>query len=222
MEQTAQDKNYGTRDKLVATARALFAEKGIDRVSLREISRRAGQGNVSALQYHFGDRETLLMAVLEPEIRDVDLRRGALLDDAEARGELDARDAAAILVRPAAAMLEQPAGREYLRIVAQIVNRSNLGARFEALLAQSQSMSRWWRLVTACISDEGLRLHRRFTAYQLCSVELGRRAELGNRRDHRLFTSHLIDLCAAIISAPISAETSNLLGESKQRRAAKN
>jgi AcrR family transcriptional regulator len=218
MQQTAEQKTVGTRTKLVATARALFAERGIDRVSLREISRAAGQRNVSALQYHFGDRERLLTAVLEPEIGEIDARRGALLDDIEARAANDARVLAASLVRPAAAMLTQPAGREYLRIVAQIVNRSDIGTRFETMLAQSPSMARWRRLAAACMSEEGARLHRRFTAYQLCSVELGRRAELGGRRDHRLFTSHLIDLCAAIIAAPISEETKSLLAEPKKRR----
>jgi AcrR family transcriptional regulator len=218
MQQTAEEKNVGTRAKLVATARMLFAEKGIDRVSLREISRAAGQGNVSALQYHFGDRERLLMAVLEPEIGEIDARRAALLDDIDARGDRDPRILAASLVRPAAAMLTGPAGREYLCIVAQIVNRSDIGARFETMLAQSPSMARWWRLAATCMSEDGTRLHRRFTAYQLCSVELGRRAELGSRRDHRLFTSHLIDLCAAIIAAPISEETKSLLTETKKRR----
>ena len=98
------------------------------------------------LQYHFGDRERLLMAVLEPEIGEIDARRGALLDDIEARAANDARVLAASLVRPAAAMLTEPAGREYLRIVAQIVNRSDIGTRFETMLAQSPSMARCERM----------------------------------------------------------------------------
>lgn len=80
MQEPAAAKNVGTRDKLVATARTLFAERGVDGVSLREISRGAGQGNVSALQYHFGDRESLLGAVLEPQNREVHACRTALLE----------------------------------------------------------------------------------------------------------------------------------------------
>ena len=48
---------------LIETAERLFAEKGIDNVSLREINRAAGQKNVAALHYHFGTRESLLEAI---------------------------------------------------------------------------------------------------------------------------------------------------------------
>jgi AcrR family transcriptional regulator len=222
MQPAATQGNAGTRTKLIATARALFAERGVERVSMREISREAGQGNVSALQYHFGDRERLLSAVLESENAEIESRRSALLDEIDARGELDPRALASALVRPAAAMLTTEAGREHLRIVAQIVNRSDIGVRLEAMLEQSPSMARWRIATEACMPREGTRLHRRYTAYQLCSVELGRRAKLGNRRDQRLFTSHLIDLCAAIVSAPISDETKTLLSETKKRRSTRN
>ncbi len=221
MQQTTTDRNAGTREKLVATARMLLAERGIERVSMREISREAGQGNVSALQYHFGDREQLIAAVLASENLEVETRRAALLDDIDARSVGDARSFASALVRPAASMLATEAGREHLRIVAQIVNRSDIGARFEAMLEQSPSMARWRTMSASCMPDEGARLHRRFTAYQLCSVELGRRAELGARREQQLFVSHLIDLCAAILTAPISDETKELLSETKKRRSGK-
>src|SRR5205085_1882241 len=45
-----------TRDKLVDAAARLFAERGIDNVSINEIVRAAGQRNASAVHYHFGNR----------------------------------------------------------------------------------------------------------------------------------------------------------------------
>jgi hypothetical protein len=48
-------------------------------------------------------------------------------------------------------------------------------------------------------------------------VELARRAESPRRKDDRLFTSHLVDLVAAILGAPISAETRALLEERARR-----
>src|SRR5687768_8084123 len=54
-----------TRELLVRTAEQLFAERGIDAVSLREIGQVAGQGNNAAIQYHFGDREALVLAIFE-------------------------------------------------------------------------------------------------------------------------------------------------------------
>ena len=55
--------DVNTRLWLIETAERLFAERGIDNVSLREINRAAGQKNVAALHYHFGTRESLLEAM---------------------------------------------------------------------------------------------------------------------------------------------------------------
>ena len=75
----------GTRGVLVATAEQLFAERGLEGVSLREINAAAGQRNSSALQYHFGDRGGLIRAVLAKHQPEVESRRHALLDEYEAR-----------------------------------------------------------------------------------------------------------------------------------------
>src|SRR3546814_5693299 len=44
------------RTRILDAAGALIAERGLEGVSLREITREAGQKNTTALQYHFGDR----------------------------------------------------------------------------------------------------------------------------------------------------------------------
>lgn len=58
------DDSTSTRDKLLDAAARLFAERGIDNVSIREIVRTAGQHNASAVHYHFGSRGEVLRAVL--------------------------------------------------------------------------------------------------------------------------------------------------------------
>ncbi len=210
----------GTREKLIDTARQLFAERGVEHVSLREISRAAEQGNVSALQYHFGDREELLRAVMEPHHREVDARRHALMDHLNA-GEAGLRDYAGALVRPPAALLADPGGRQYLRISGHLLNHPAPRAISQATGGEGRSLKRWRKALESWIPDEAAPLHRRFTAIQLAHVELGRRAEL-KRRDHALFTSHLVDLAAAILLAPISAETRRLLAERSGGRGRRN
>jgi len=54
-----------TREALVREAMKLFAERAIGAVSLREIVQKAGQGNQSAIHYHFNDKQGLVIAVAE-------------------------------------------------------------------------------------------------------------------------------------------------------------
>jgi len=205
-------RGHRTREQLLDAARRLFAERGVDGVSLREINRAAGQANVSALQYHFGDRAGLLRAVLEPHHRRVDALRHALLDACEADGTADLRSLGEALVRPLAALLEEPGGgREVLRILAQLLGRPDT-AEFAQAFAGPGSFERWRRLVARRMAPEAVRLHRRFTAFRITCVELARRAG-ERRRDDRLFTSHLVDLVTALLAAPVSGETRALLAE---------
>ena len=210
----------GTREKLIDSARQLFAERGVEDVSLREISRAAEQRNVSALQYHFGDREELLRAVMEPYHHEVDARRHALMDHLES-GKAELRDYAGALVRPPAALLADPGGRQFLRIFGHLLNHPAPEALRQATGGEGPSLKRWRKALESWIPDEAAPLHRRFTAIQLTHVELGWRAEL-KRRDHALFTSHLVDLAAAILAAPISEQTRRLLAERSGGRSRRN
>ena len=64
-----QARSNATRVALVETAERLFAERGIEAVSLRDVSKVAGQRNHNAAQYHFGDRAGLVAAVYEHRMR---------------------------------------------------------------------------------------------------------------------------------------------------------
>ena len=86
---------------LIAAAERLFAARGIDGVSLREINREAQQRNTTSLQYHFGDREGLLRAIMAKHGREIDARRNALLDQYEAN-RTPGHPGAGVGVHPAA------------------------------------------------------------------------------------------------------------------------
>ena len=201
-----------TKQQLIAAAETLFAERGIEGVSLREINSAAGQKNSTALQYHFVDRRGLVRAVLAKHTPDIGLARHALLDEYEREGRDDLRALAAALVRPSAAKLADPeGGRAYLQVNAQVLNRPEL--RFdEAKSNLSDSVHRWRQLVGPLLPDVAVRrLHHRFTAIRVSSTELARRASGAARRDDQLFTSHHVDLVAALLAAPGSAQTADLL-----------
>lgn len=99
-----------TRAQLIRAAERLFADRGVEAVSLREINRDAGQRNATALQYHFGDRRSLVHAILAKHELAVEASRHALLDEIEADGQRDLRRLSAALVLPAAEKLSDRDG----------------------------------------------------------------------------------------------------------------
>ena len=90
-----------TRERILDAAERLYAEKGLDGVSLREIGEAAGQRNTAAVHYHFGGRDGLVEALFERRFASLDARRGALLDalDADGRGD-DLAALVRVLVEP--------------------------------------------------------------------------------------------------------------------------
>ena len=208
-----------TRARLIRAGERLFAEHGIDVVSLREITRAAGQRNATALQYHFEDRRGLVRAILAKHGRDVEAERHAMLDELEARSGVSAREWVQALVMPAAAKLaDRDGGRDYLRIMAELMNRPDPKFDRQSLEDTRSSVNRWRKLMAPLMPELSVnRLHRRFTALRIMHFELGRRAESSRRRDDRLFTSHLVDLISAILTSPVSEETSGVLRERSRK-----
>lgn len=54
-----------SRQQILDAALRLFAEDGINSVSMRRIAQEAGQSNVSATQYYFGSKANLVTAILQ-------------------------------------------------------------------------------------------------------------------------------------------------------------
>lgn len=204
-----------TRERIIQAAETLFAERGIEGVSLREINRTAGQLNTGAVQYHFGDRDGLVHAILDKHRLTNEPRRHALLDQYEATGDDDLRSLVASYVFPLAAKLDDPdGGREYLQIAAEYYTRP---ATFDELIPvqePSSSLHRWHQLLNPLLPvEQDTWLSFRFPALRFTHVELARRAAGRPRPDNRLFTSHLVDLVTALLTTEPSPQTARILGE---------
>ena len=63
-----------TRDRLIEVSGELFAERGFDSVSLRMITESAN-ANLAAVNYHFGSKEELILAVVEDIVGPVNEKR---------------------------------------------------------------------------------------------------------------------------------------------------
>ena len=71
-----------TRSRILDVAEELFGELGLDRVSIRDITRKA-KVNLAAINYHFGSKEDLIAAVFERRVVPVNEARLAALDAVE-------------------------------------------------------------------------------------------------------------------------------------------
>lgn len=112
-----REKSLRTRAQIIAAAERAFAEEGLEKASLAQINRDAGQKNKSSLQYHFKNREGLLRAIRDKHREAIDEDRRALLEKAEAGGEL--RLVVEALVMPLANKLDDPdGGVHYIRMMA--------------------------------------------------------------------------------------------------------
>lgn len=197
-------------DSIVLAAERLIAERGLGAVSLRDINAAAGATNASAVQYHFGNRAGLVQAILAKHEVTIEGRRHRLLDAYEVTGVADIRDLSSALVAPLAEELAADGGVGYLQLVCDLYNRPNPTFDVGMVEDRQSSIGRWRELVVPLLTPEAVRLHRRFDALRFASSELARRGRSG-RRDHRLFTSQLTDLVAALLSAPVSDATRRLL-----------
>jgi AcrR family transcriptional regulator len=75
-----------TKEIILDTAERLFAERSFASVSLREITAEAGV-NLAAVNYHFGSKDALLLAVFRRRAVDLNRERLNLLREAEARAD---------------------------------------------------------------------------------------------------------------------------------------
>lgn len=111
-----------THQALIAVAEQLFAERGLDAVSLIEIGVAAGQRNRSAVQYHFGDKARLLDAIRKKHQTRIEELRGQRLDILEKAGSESLRDFVEVLVYPLAEEVLNPdGGAAYVRMTAGLI-----------------------------------------------------------------------------------------------------
>ena len=110
MTDTGTDR--GKRELLDAAER-LIATRGYE-VPLRDIAIEAGHRNNSAVQYHFGNREGLIAAIVARRLGPMELVRSQMLKELAAQNkEPSIRDLISVLVLP----ILQMKGTHYARFL---------------------------------------------------------------------------------------------------------
>jgi AcrR family transcriptional regulator len=110
------------KDVMIEVAERMFAERGLDGVSMRDVASAAGQKNNSAVQYHFGGRDGLILEVFRRRMAIVNASREEFIAriDAEGRGG-DVRALVEAVVVPLAEYVAGPgAGSHYAQFIARV------------------------------------------------------------------------------------------------------
>jgi AcrR family transcriptional regulator len=204
------DSPVGTREVLIVTAERLYATRGIDRVSLRQIGEAAGRRQTAAVQYHFGDVDGLLRAVVEFRTRAANERRTEMLDDIVLAGRQD--DVAALLEAVVFPLLETlPADSHYLGFVAELQSRRRIAPIFtEPGTEYGENARRISRYLDDALADVPVALRRRRIerAIELLLTSLARDWEPGDRRrgggvSTDVLVADLLGSTAAMLRAPV-------------------
>jgi AcrR family transcriptional regulator len=200
-----------TRDLLLDAAARLFAQRGIDNVSIAEIVRTANQRNASAVHYHFGSRDEILRAVLARHVPAIADRRRQLLERARSKPARDVRSAAEAVVRPVTEFA-QGGWREwaYLQIGSELTGTvDRVTPEIRELLKQTAGYEAWELLRERCpkIPADLWRARQ-----EICIVFIGRAAadrartlDGGDRHDIESddrFVDNLVDMVIGAMTAP--------------------
>lgn len=220
-----------TREALILAGERLFAQHGIDAVSLRQINAAAGQKNSSAAHYHFGSKEALLLAVFEYRMERVNARRLDRLQRLCAEGgQPGVRAIVEAIVYPIVEESREAEGGEYyIRFLAQMIGhpQSSLddlwGSRFaEGATSAIRLLRRALPNVPETLLGQRFGLMWEQAIHALADREKLSRGATGGRAGRRtispaLFVSNLCDMIAGGLAAGVSPETRHQSGHAEPR-----
>jgi len=208
-----------TRAKLVAAAEHLFARRGLD-VPIRDIHALAGQRNASALQYHFGDRNGLLMAILQTHALTDDEIEAAQKE--YAAHHPDARLVVTAIVGRFRSHLATPEGRDWARVTSQLMLRAPIRQAMLDAVAEgvarphSPSLEAIEALLHTHVPDlpRNLADERAMGALQFIAFMVAQRARViddeddAQTTDEQAFIDNLVDMTVGALTAPATATSS--------------
>ena len=144
-----------TKQNLILSAMELFANQGIDAISMRTINNAAGTKNASAVHYHFGNKLGIIEAIIQFIRAELDSSRLVAITELEsrvARGEnLSCREIMWAAFSPYARLYTTPGyGRQAVTFLARCQtdispeiqrifdsDRQNIAGRIDTLLTQA-------------------------------------------------------------------------------------
>jgi len=218
-----------TREQLILAGERLFAQKGLDNVSLRQINAEAGQRNSSASHYHFGSKESLITAIYEYRMERVNNRRNEMLAALPpVAGIRPVSNLVGVLVYPMVEEIEGSEGGHYcIRFLSQLLGHPmmNLVSMWRSQFGESIGQVYYGlRNALPDVPDEvfGPRFGLLWVLAVNALADRERLNGIGAGMIHHhtlpvLYVSNLVDALTGMISAPASAETRAEISELRAR-----
>ncbi|WP_269932933.1 TetR/AcrR family transcriptional regulator [Aminobacter sp. HY435] len=118
-ERSGQQDDRDTRGALLRAATFVFADRGFDAATLREVTRAAG-ANIAAVNYHFRSKDELLRLTLEQCLGPLNAARLEAIKACEDDARPDLRSVLRAIVRPLVELsLDERGGRAAIRLMLQ-------------------------------------------------------------------------------------------------------
>jgi AcrR family transcriptional regulator len=151
-----------TKERILGAAESLFARRGFDGASLRQLTTAAGV-NLAAVNYHFGSKEKLVEQIFRRRLDALNDSRLAALDLVAGAESTTIEDVLAAFIRPALDLSHDETGSLFMRVLARAFAEhddtlrqflsENYGhvmrqftAEFSRLLPQLSKQELYWRI----------------------------------------------------------------------------
>jgi len=107
-----------TKERILTAAETLFAQRGFDGASLRQLTAAAGV-NLAAVNYHFGSKEKLVEQVFKRRLDALNQHRLAELAKVAGKPGTKLEDVLAAYIRPALELSHEGNGSLFMRVLAR-------------------------------------------------------------------------------------------------------
>lgn len=198
-----------TKDRILGAAESLFAQRGFDGASLRQLTSAAGV-NLAAVNYHFGSKEKLVEQVFRRRLDTLNSERLNALAAIAGAETTTIEDVLAAFIRPALDMSHDASGSLFIRVLARAFAEhddtlrrflsDNYGhvmrqftAEFARLLPQLSKQELYWRIdlvsgaLTHAMSGFGM---------------IQRKSDVSENVHREQIAQHLIGFAVAGLSRP--------------------
>lgn len=199
--------------KILMSAQKLFAEKGIDGVSLREIAVAAGHSNNSAVQYHFNSKEGLIQAIFELRVPFLEAARMRRVEQLKTSKKILLEDLLAALLFPILEMFDGQEQRIFTLFSTHLLSRNTLDHPFYRAQEKMPVSFRIYSMLEENLShlpQDVFNFRIRLIAGLFLSTILERQnfshSANGFYSDDEIFWGDMINVLAALLREPFRPE----------------